>query len=264
MTQQSAVDWAVQQLGKSLNYDGKFGAQCWDLIMFYCKWLGQGMPPGVVGAAEWANKNWPSNYKKVSVNEAQPGDIGIWGATNTNKYGHAFIIVGVGNGTLDVVDQNYVGYNADNGSPAARHTVQINDRLTAVIRPSFEQHPAAGSEPGKYAIKANDTFWGLEQKNGWQTGTLQSLNPALDPRKLAVGQVINIPGGAVPTQTAPVAQPAPAQQRLHTVANGENLTVIAARYNVQNWRQIYDIPANRATIGGNPSLIKPGQVLVIP
>lgn len=264
MTQQQAVDWVLGQVGKSLNYDGKYGAQCWDLIMYYAKFLGQGMPPGVVGAEAWARTQWPAAYTKVAANDAQPGDIGIWGATKTNQYGHAFIIVGVGNGTFDVVDQNYVNYNPDNGSAGARHTVPINDRLTAVIRPTFENHPAAGNEPGKHAIQKDETFWGLEQKNGWPNGVLQSLNPALDPRKLAIGQVINIPGGVVPTQTAPVTPPAAPQQRKYTVQNGDNLSVIAARYGLGNWRQIYDIPENKAVIGGNPSLIKPGQVLIIP
>jgi LysM repeat protein len=133
-----------------------------------------------------------------------------------------------------------------------------------VIRPTFENHPYAGSEPGKHTIQTDETFWGLEQKNGWPNGTLQSLNPALDPRKLAIGQVINIPGGAVPTQTAPVTPPAAPQQRIHTVTHGENLTVIASRYGLANWRQIYDIPQNRAVIGGDPNLIKEGQQLIIP
>lgn len=41
-----------------------------------------------------------------------------------------------------------------------------------------------------YTIKENDTFWGLE--NAWQLphGTLQQLNPGLDPRALPIGRKI--------------------------------------------------------------------------
>lgn len=41
-----------------------------------------------------------------------------------------------------------------------------------------------------YTIKQDDTFWGLE--DAWQLphGTLQQLNPGVDPRKLQIGQRI--------------------------------------------------------------------------
>lgn len=45
-----------------------------------------------------------------------------------------------------------------------------------------------------YKIKKGDTFWELEEKHGWKHGTLQKLNPKLDPRTLQIGQKINIPG----------------------------------------------------------------------
>lgn len=50
------------------------------------------------------------------------------------------------------------------------------------------ESPAAPSTPETYyTIKKGDTFWGLE--NAWQLphGTLQKLNPGLDPRALAIG-----------------------------------------------------------------------------
>ncbi len=47
-----------------------------------------------------------------------------------------------------------------------------------------------------YIIKPGDTFWELEKKNGWAHGTLEKLNPGVDPRKLKVGQKIKIPSGS--------------------------------------------------------------------
>lgn len=52
----------------------------------------------------------------------------------------------------------------------------------------------------------------------------------------------------------------------HTVAAGETLSHIAQQYygsaSREDWMAIYE--ANKATIGDNPSLIKPGQELNIP
>ncbi|NNL48237.1 MAG: LysM peptidoglycan-binding domain-containing protein, partial [Acidimicrobiia bacterium] len=47
----------------------------------------------------------------------------------------------------------------------------------------------------------------------------------------------------------------------YTVASGDSLSAIAARYGI-SWQELYE--ANRALIGGDPNLIQPGQVLVIP
>ena len=48
----------------------------------------------------------------------------------------------------------------------------------------------------------------------------------------------------------------------YTVRAGDNLTVIAANHHMSNWHALYH--ANATTVGSNPNLIFPGQVLVIP
>lgn len=54
---------------------------------------------------------------------------------------------------------------------------------------------------------------------------------------------------------------APAPARTYTVKAGDTLFGIGRAFGV-DWRRIYE--ANRATIGGDPNLIRPGQVLIIP
>lgn len=44
-----------------------------------------------------------------------------------------------------------------------------------------------------YTIKTGDSFWKLENEWGLPYGTLQKLNPKVNPRKLKVGQKIKIP-----------------------------------------------------------------------
>ncbi len=52
------------------------------------------------------------------------------------------------------------------------------------------------------------------------------------------------------------------QPRTYTVKPGDTLSGIAAALGLPNWRMLYE--ANRDVIGGNPNLIRPGQVLVVP
>jgi nucleoid-associated protein YgaU len=62
---------------------------------------------------------------------------------------------------------------------------------------------------------------------------------------------------------ASLAAPAP-QEKKHVVQKGESLSLIAKQYygDVHKWKQIYE--ANKAIVGDNPDLLKPGQELVIP
>jgi len=59
-------------------------------------------------------------------------------------------------------------------------------------------------------------------------------------------------------------RPAPPKQNTYTVAGGDSLWAIAKKHlgNGNRYMEIYN--ANKATIGSNPSLIRPGQVLTLP
>ena len=69
----------------------------------------------------------------------------------------------------------------------------------------------------------------------------------------------DVTGGS--SSTAPGAMPAAGS---YTVVKGDTLSRIAKQFygDANKWRKIYD--ANKALIGNNPDLIKPGQVLNIP
>ena len=68
------------------------------------------------------------------------------------------------------------------------------------------------------------------------------------------------------TDAQPVAQPAAQFIAQHTVASGETLSHIALKYYGsavrEAWMHIYE--ANKALIGPNPGIIRPGMVLNIP
>jgi LysM repeat protein len=48
----------------------------------------------------------------------------------------------------------------------------------------------------------------------------------------------------------------------YTVKKGDSLSKIAAALGLSGWRELYEL--NKSVIGGNPDLIKPGQVLQVP
>lgn len=64
----------------------------------------------------------------------------------------------------------------------------------------------------------------------------------------------NTPANNTPT-------PAPPQNSSYIVKKGDNLTKIAKQFGT-TWQKIYEL--NKAIIGGNPNLIRPGQRLTIP
>jgi len=68
--------------------------------------------------------------------------------------------------------------------------------------------------------------------------------------------------GSVPAP-APAPAPVPHSANTYTVVPGDTLSGIAARYGM-SWQSLYNFGGNRATIGGNPNLIYPGQVLDVP
>jgi nucleoid-associated protein YgaU len=97
---------------------------------------------------------------------------------------------------------------------------------------------------------------------------------AKKPAKKAAPKPAAMPTGPRPAAQAPMPMGTPpaafgAPKRIkadHTVAVGDSLRLIALKYygpgGQENWKVIYD--ANKAVIGENPYILKPGQVLKIP
>ena len=88
--------------GKKIDYDGHYGAQCVDVFRQYCKdVLAIPHTGGVVGAAELFTKYeaMPLEQKyferipyKAGM-QPEAGDVVVFGATQTNQYGHVAIVL---------------------------------------------------------------------------------------------------------------------------------------------------------------------------
>lgn len=88
-----------QNLGSKVDFDGNFGGQCVDLYRQYCAdVLCVPQSPAVDGAKDIINN--PGTLKVTrdsALADYSRGDVLIWGATSSNKYGHVAILVEIYN-----------------------------------------------------------------------------------------------------------------------------------------------------------------------
>lgn len=100
--------------GKKVDFDGAFGAQCVDLFRQYVKdVLGITEHTGAVEGAKDLYLNYKNLLKEQKYFDRIPasqkrkcGDVVIWDATPTNKYGHVAIYLGETDEGFLVFEQN--------------------------------------------------------------------------------------------------------------------------------------------------------------
>ena len=85
--------------GKKVDFDGKYGAQCVDLYRAYCRdVLDIQQTPAVAGAKDIITKPGVLEVTRDSaLADYSRGDVLVWDATSSNKYGHVAILVAVYN-----------------------------------------------------------------------------------------------------------------------------------------------------------------------
>lgn len=135
--------------------------------------------------------------------------------------------------------------------------------VTAHVTPENEEAPAGGDT---YVVQRGDTPFEIARRFGVALEDLIAANQIADPRRLAVGQVLTIPGeNDTPVEQAtPVSAPlavapaAPGSAGLYTVQRGDTLVKIGRRFGV----------TVQALIAANnietPDRIMAGQTLNIP
>jgi hypothetical protein len=118
------------------------------------------------------------------------------------------------------------------------------------------EYLALGAPQNVTQITRDNPFWTNTHLVGEDFG---SWAAPITPAPVTVSP----PAGNNSPSPAPAPAPAPPPGRTYTVQPGDSLSRIAARYWEPwiTWQSIYN--ANRGVIGGNPGLIRPGQVLVI-
>ena len=158
-TKQEAVNWANAQVGKYLDYDNAYGAQCVDLIKYYYDYLGCADYARGNGK-DYATNSLPDGWtriKRYDGFEPQPGDIAVW-TSSTN--GHVAIITSGNTENINIVEQNW-----PSGNECATRTSAIS-KIWGVIRPDF---PADTSSAGDNYLDIGTNFYGLIlHKSSWK------------------------------------------------------------------------------------------------
>ena len=110
--------------------------------------------------------------------------------------------------------------------------------------------PSPPPSDSYYTVQRGDTLYSIARRYGTTVTAIAQANGILNPAYIRVGQVLLIPTGA------PAPSPPPTDA-YYTVQRGDNLYRIALRYGTTVWAIVV---ANNIS---NPSLIYPGQVLLI-
>ena len=129
---EDALKWVYAQEGKSLDYDGVYGAQCVDLIKYYYAYFGKASYAKGNGC-DYVSNALPDGWTRIKNTTdfvPQPGDIAVWG-TELSKNGHVAIILSANANSFVSMDQNW-----PSGSPCKQVTHTYNN-FWGVIRPNF-------------------------------------------------------------------------------------------------------------------------------
>ena len=156
-TAQEALTWVRSQLGKSLDYDGVYGAQCVDLIKYYYDYLGCASYARGNGA-DYASNALPSGWTRHKGAQPQPGDIIVYGASSSNPYGH-----------VAIYESDYVTYHQNfNGKQyVVKFTGKYNSCTNpywGVVRPDFSGAAVTASWEGPTVSQITETNARLDGK----------------------------------------------------------------------------------------------------
>lgn len=128
------TEFINKTMGRKVDFDGHYGAQCVDLFRQYI-WDVKGIPHtgGVIGAKDlWLNyERLPKEVEHLErhkLDEAECGDVVIWGATKTNPYGHVAIYISRIGEHLLVYEQD--GFRQD----GAKFATRKSDNILGLLR----------------------------------------------------------------------------------------------------------------------------------
>lgn len=129
-TQQEALNWVRNQVGKSIDFDGAYGAQCVDLIQAYYSYLG--VSPARGNGSDYTSNTLPNGWNRIKGVAPQPGDILVY-TGGYNNYGH-----------VAIYEADRITYHQNfNGQYVEKITYKYNGLANpywGVIRPDFSTH----------------------------------------------------------------------------------------------------------------------------
>jgi len=152
MNQKQAVDWLNAQIGQYLDFDGNYGAQCFDLFNFYYQALTGRNPYSDGYGVEGAKDIWtvPTDlFDKIPDSNTlvpQGGDILIYGSNWGGGYGHVECVLSSDANGSNIVGNNETGNPSLPAQQVYRTWGQMHG-LIGVLRFHYAQPPVEKPAP---------------------------------------------------------------------------------------------------------------------
>ncbi len=154
-TQAEAIAWLNAQVGKSLDYDGAYGAQCVDLIKYYYNFFGYASYAKGNGC-DYATNTLPPNWSRIKGATPQTGDIMVW-TGGPGDYGHVAIYGGGNNYYHQNWNGNYVEILTKSYTGGITYKSGGYAPYWGVIRPQFGTQPS--EKPDKPYLTSNKSVY---------------------------------------------------------------------------------------------------------
>ncbi|HNQ90651.1 MAG TPA: LysM peptidoglycan-binding domain-containing protein [Verrucomicrobiota bacterium] len=102
----------------------------------------------------------------------------------------------------------------------------------------------------EYVVKPGDNPGKIAKAHGVSLNAFMQANPGIDPRRLQIGQKLQVPA-PVPATTTPGAGSPPDGSQVYVVKSGDNLTRIARQYHVtvRELRAANNLKTDRISVG---------------
>lgn len=171
------LKWYV---GKKIDFDGAYQAQCQDLIVDYVYWATD-KKVRVWGNAIDTIRNDFGKYATIHKNTTnflpQVGDIAVWTQAPAHPtYGHIGIVYGdINLNTCTMLDQNWDG---DPSKPAKLRTDNYRG-VTHFIRINFKDEPTPtkpSASTGTHTVKKGETLYSISRKYDMAVDELMKIN----------------------------------------------------------------------------------------
>lgn len=138
-TASEVAAWAKSMIGRRVDVDGYYGAQCWDLPNYIFNRYWHFKTTGNAIAMAWYR--YPRGfkfYKNTRNFVPKPGDMAVWGTGSFNNgVGHTAVVIGPSTKSyFTSVDQNWIGANGYTGSPGAKIKHSYNG-ISGFVRPPY-------------------------------------------------------------------------------------------------------------------------------
>lgn len=175
-TQAQGIQLANSMIGKKYDFDGAYGAQCFDLINQYAYELAKTSFPGAgaIDLLQTGNRNGFKVIKDANGIYPEAGDIFIM-QIYSHQWGHTGIVLATDKVGMTVIDQNFDG-NAN--TPATKRYIKYTEswgKIVGWIRPPWTSSTATSSNTAASSTGSRVT------KTGTFTLTVDSINVRNSP-----------------------------------------------------------------------------------